>query len=564
MKKLAKRAVCLGLTAGMSAMSLAGCGQKKDTSVEVTDTAALVEESELTSSGASARFYNEDGTMKLPIDLGEDYTFRVLWRKAVNDKGTLQDKYMLQKALEATGLKFEIEEIAENAWDDKISVIFASGDLPDLIMGEIASTSFTNYLDQCADLTDLLPVYAPYVYDFFYNQYPEMLGTNVFDGRVRSLNGNRMNGAYSRTLWSINKRWLENVGMDIPTTTDEFYEVLKAFKEQDANGNGDPNDEIPYEFYDILTPGGLLSMAASFGLVNDGVSAEEQYIMVEDGAVKFMPTEERFYEMLVYLNKLYKEGLLDPDGLIQEQTDRNLKGNADRIGFLTHNGLVTSAVGDTLGNDFVYIIPPASEHGAVIKQRPGGAETSKPDFIITTKCKYPEALLVFANYINSTHENRFAARFGPEGTGWILDENGKAANASDFTGKPYSNREEATRTCGLDKVFCTLITEEDEAFRSAVGFTIPYNDAMKMYGPDGGHAWEEGFPIGNDTLENANTRSEIFAELDTYVQNFVAESMTSGIDEGKWKTFLENCQKLNVDEYVQCYQALYDKIKAEQ
>ena len=113
-------------------------------------------------------------------------------------------------------------------------------------------------------------------------------------------------------------------------------------------------------------------------------------------------------------------------------------------------------------------------------------------------------------------------------------------------------------------MFCTLITEEDEAFRSAVGFTIPYNDAMKMYGPDGGHAWEEGFPIGNDTLENANTRSELFAELDTYVQSFVAESMTSGINEGKWKTFLENCQKLNVDEYVQCYQTLYDKIKAEQ
>ena len=64
MKKLTKRAVCLGLAAGMSAMSLAGCGQKKDNSAEVTDTAALVEE-KLTSSGASARFYNEDGTIQM-------------------------------------------------------------------------------------------------------------------------------------------------------------------------------------------------------------------------------------------------------------------------------------------------------------------------------------------------------------------------------------------------------------------------------------------------------------------------------------------------------------------
>ena len=43
----------------------------------------------------------------------------------------------------------------------------------------------------------------------------------------------------------INKKWLENVNMEVPTTTEELYQLLKAFKEQDANGNGDPNDEIP-------------------------------------------------------------------------------------------------------------------------------------------------------------------------------------------------------------------------------------------------------------------------------------------------------------------------------
>ena len=49
---------------------------------------------------------------------------------------------------------------------------------------------------------------------------------------------------YSQRAW-INSDWLENVGMDVPQTTEEFVDVLTAFKEQDANGNGDPNDEIP-------------------------------------------------------------------------------------------------------------------------------------------------------------------------------------------------------------------------------------------------------------------------------------------------------------------------------
>ena len=42
-----------------------------------------------------------------------------------------------------------------------------------------------------------------------------------------------------------NMKWLDNLGLEMPTTTEEFYQVMKAFKEQDANGNGDLNDEIP-------------------------------------------------------------------------------------------------------------------------------------------------------------------------------------------------------------------------------------------------------------------------------------------------------------------------------
>ena len=46
----------------------------------------------------------------------------------------------------------------------------------------------------------------------------------------------------------INKQWLDNLGLSMPTSIDEYYDVLVAFKEQDANGNGDPDDEIPLLF----------------------------------------------------------------------------------------------------------------------------------------------------------------------------------------------------------------------------------------------------------------------------------------------------------------------------
>src|SRR5699024_315051 len=49
--------------------------------------------------------------------------------------------------------------------------------------------------------------------------------------------------SYSQKLW-IYQPWLDELGLEMPTTTDEFYEVLKAFKEDDPNGNGKA-DEIP-------------------------------------------------------------------------------------------------------------------------------------------------------------------------------------------------------------------------------------------------------------------------------------------------------------------------------
>ena len=48
----------------------------------------------------------------------------------------------------------------------------------------------------------------------------------------------------------MRKDWLDRLSLEVPTTWDEWVEVFKAFKEQDANGNGDPNDEIPFTAMD--------------------------------------------------------------------------------------------------------------------------------------------------------------------------------------------------------------------------------------------------------------------------------------------------------------------------
>lgn len=560
MKNVSRRVLC---TALVSTLLLGGTACGKTTESGQTGRAedkTEVQEKTLTAAGLDAQYFDEEGNMKLPLSDGS-YTFKILWRKKADDKGTPEDKYMLQEALKATGIKVEIEEMAEQAWDEKISVVFASGDLPDVICGE--TSNLINFVDQCTDLTELFPQYCPFM-SSFYEENPGSRAVNEFNGRLYSLSQTRINMVNCATFWSINTQWLENVGMEIPETTDELYEVLKAFKEQDANGNGDPDDEIPFSFNGVMGSGraGILQLMNCFGMVNDGTGRNSQYIMVEDGKVKFAPTEERFYEMLKFVNRLYAEGLLDQDGLIQEATERYSKGSADRLGFFTHSGLATGVVGNDVGEQFTYITPPASEYGSYNLQQVPAAEMSKPCFIITNQCEHPELMLMLCEYMNSTPDFRFCSRFGPEGTSWVETEDGKAANASDFEGKPYQNRNQAVETTGIGWHFPVICTEAEENRRAYVGFSIPYNDAGRnLYGPEGGHAWPESFPLGNDTVENSTRRSELFAEIDTYIQNFVAEAMTTGIDDAKWQAHLDKCSKLGIDEYVESFQNLYEELK---
>ncbi|MDF2660922.1 MAG: extracellular solute-binding protein family 1 [Paenibacillus sp.] len=102
---------------------------------------------------------------------------------------------------------------------------------------------------------------------------------------------------------SIRQDWLDKLGLKMPTTIDEWYTVLKAFKEKDPNGNGQA-DEIPF-----YIDKDQISTDAPF-LGAWGINYSYYH---EGGKVKFGPIQPEFKEFLITMNKWYKEGLLDKD-----------------------------------------------------------------------------------------------------------------------------------------------------------------------------------------------------------------------------------------------------------
>ncbi|MFC5452717.1 type 2 periplasmic-binding domain-containing protein [Paenibacillus aestuarii] len=101
----------------------------------------------------------------------------------------------------------------------------------------------------------------------------------------------------------IRQDWLDKLGLKMPTTIDEWYTVLKAFKEKDPNGNGKA-DEIPF-----YIDKDLINTDAPF-LGAWGIN----YSFYQDGGkVKFGPIQPEYKDFLITMNKWYKEGLLDKD-----------------------------------------------------------------------------------------------------------------------------------------------------------------------------------------------------------------------------------------------------------
>ena len=107
----------------------------------------------------------------------------------------------------------------------------------------------------------------------------------------------------------IRQDWLDAVGLSVPTTLDEWYTVLKAFKEQDPNGNG-VADEIPLS--DSWGGTNYLFAGNAFGLYLSGNAAGD-FAVGEDGKLFYKYTDARYKETLAFLNKLYSEGLMDPE-----------------------------------------------------------------------------------------------------------------------------------------------------------------------------------------------------------------------------------------------------------
>lgn len=190
------------------------------------------------------------GLTALPA-LAEDAEFTIVVGRNPYDKSDgYMTKFAPQLAEKNTGVKIDFQEIEASVLGEKVNIILATGDLPDAFLSAMGETYLVENLPQFTPLEDYLNEETTPNLMKTFEKYPDLIERLTQpDGHIYSL-PTSFYGEPNNDAWGvpfINKSWLDKLGLPVPTTTDEFYEVCKAVKAGDPNENG-LADEIAVSF----------------------------------------------------------------------------------------------------------------------------------------------------------------------------------------------------------------------------------------------------------------------------------------------------------------------------
>lgn len=219
---------------------------------------------------------------------------------------------------EQTGVHVNWIQAPEAEFTTQLNLNITGGEWPDIYAANLSTTELTSMKNGgvIIPINDLIDQYAYYAHQIL-EEHPEYRDyLTAPDGNMYSLwyNDTGKHMYFSRKLF-VKQSWLDQLGMDAPTTTQEFEDMLIAFRDNDMNGNGDPTDEVPYmssfkawggtPFCYFICPFQMTSM--------DGIYEDE------NGTWHLAAAEAGYKDALTWLNHLYEEGLIAQETFTQDK-----------------------------------------------------------------------------------------------------------------------------------------------------------------------------------------------------------------------------------------------------
>lgn len=370
----------------------------------------------------------------MPGSEGEPGTFPIVKDKITLTVFALQDiniedmetNLFTKEYEEKTNIHINWEMVPKQGLQEKRNLILASGDYPDIMFGtQLTLEEQMLYGTQGAliPLNDLIEKYGVNIKKLFDTIPWFKNSVTAPDGNIYALPqiDECFHCYYAQKMW-INKKWLDKLGLKMPATTEEFRNVLRAFKTRDPNGNGKA-DEIPLTGAIKIWHSDVPDFLMCAFIYDDG-SDDTFRVTVNNGKVESIADKAEFRDGLRYIHSLYAEGLIDPAAFTQNREQLTQLGEnpeAQVIGAATSGwfGYFSSFESDR-HKDYVVVPPLKGPKGVQLTGYfPFGFYPG--EFAITKDNKYPEASIRWVDWMYSEEGTRRMGA-GREGIEWEVPE----------------------------------------------------------------------------------------------------------------------------------------------
>jgi putative aldouronate transport system substrate-binding protein len=447
----------------------------------------------------------------------------------------------------------------------RMTLLFASGDYPSVLIDvNPAPSQQALYGNQgiFVPLQDYVDDWMPNVQKMF-RDYPSIRPTITMpDGSIYGLPA--VNDCYhcsmAQKAW-VYEDFLEALDLELPTTTDEFKEMLIAFRDEDPNGNGE-NDEIPYAGattgWHTNLEGYLMS-----AFIYSNAGRQERLYVDENGTVQASFAQPEWRDGLRWINELYDEGLIAPETFTQDRNQlRRLGGNDTVILAAAAGGFPLQFLpSDERLYDYVAIPPLEGPDGFRSAYYDPDPIARDGNAIMTDKSTNREAIARWFDHFYEI-ETVLRSTHGREGQEWRWAEAGEMG----------INQEQAIWHKlyeGYGDVQNIAWAEGGPKYRSSefrLGQTASRNpmevflfeetrDKYREFAPDLGRIFPKVVYTEEQSNEIADLETALVRTVETMFARFVIGDASVETD---WDSYIAQLENIGLERYLEIQQAAYD------
>ena len=486
----------------------------------------------------------------LPITK-EKITLRAVWKYAPSaDISKMKD--VLDWIAEKTNIRIEIDILTEA---DQVNLLFASGDYPDFAMS-IGSSALQrqNAVDagDLVELTDLIDQYAPTWKTFF--EKAEL------SNKLTLIEGERFTlpwvnfADYDRKLrdcWMINTSWLEELNLEMPTTMEALTEVLRAFKANAGKGTI-PENVIPLYIHmgrNNNWVGGEYNLYAQYGVY----TSSDQFLIVEDGTVKYQAMNPAIKEPLKWMQQMYKEGIIAPECYTDDWATYLTRRQSNPHGLGSHFAY-SNYVPEVLG----FLGPLDSGNGTKpLITSQAQIPNNQNAFMMFSNTEYPVAIMRLVEFLVETPENVANTTVGMQGKLWDYDENGKRSQTT------FAYAENTMEASGFWNNFVGILWDEYYDTMNITEYIDGATRAIAYYDHYDGNTvpQEMNYVTAPQDVDIEAMINEYYTDIANLQKATFAKWVTTDVDiDTEWDAYVTELERLKVNEWLALKQQGYDKL----